>query len=110
MPEGYIPSRPYPGKVFRLRDAAAANQLVVVRCIGCRRSVRYLAADLVTLLDAMRPAHDPPFACSKCGTTNGMRVTLHSPEVGDYGHLTVRRPGPVRRIQTWRSVKLGDNI
>jgi hypothetical protein len=33
MPEGYISARPYPGRVFRLRDAAAANQLIVVRCL-----------------------------------------------------------------------------
>jgi len=110
MPEGYIPSRPYPGKVYRLREAAAANQLIVVRCVGCRRSVRYLATDLVTLLDPMRPAYDPPFACSKCGTTEGMKVTFHFPEVGDFGSLTVRRPGPVRRIQTWRTVRLGDDV
>lgn len=108
MPEGYHPARPYPGKVYRLRDAAEAGQIVVVRCIGCRRSVRYLATDLVALLDPLRPAHDAPFPCSRCGTTGNMKVSFHSPALGDYGALVVRRPGPVRHIQTWRSVKLGD--
>jgi hypothetical protein len=108
MPEGYPPARPYPGKVYRLRDAAEANQLVVVRCVRCRRSARYLATDLVTLMDPLRPAHDPPFDCSQCGTTANMKVGLHSPAAGDYGHLVVRRPGPVRHIQTWYSARLGD--
>lgn len=109
MPEGYQPARPYPGKVYRLRDAAEANQLIVVRCLGCRQSVRYLASDLTTLLDPLRPAHEPPFPCSRCGTDRDMKVRLHSPAIGDYGHLVVRRPGPVKHIQTWRSVKLGDD-
>ena len=108
MPEGYISTRPYPGKVFRLRDAAAANQLIVVRCLRCRRLARYLASDLIALLDPMQPAHHPPFACSKCQSANDLKVSLHTPEAGDYGHLIVRRPGPVKSIQTWRSAKLGD--
>jgi hypothetical protein len=108
MPEGYISARPYPGKVYRLRDAAEANQLIVVRCVRCRRFARYLAADLVGLLDPMQPAHNPPFPCSACESTEMLKVTLHAPAPGDYGHLVVRRPGPVKHIQTWRSVRLGD--
>lgn len=108
MPEGYHSPRPYPGKRFRLLDAADANQLIVVRCLGCRRSVRCLASDLIHILDPRTVAHQPPFPCSKCGTAVEMRVSLHTPSAGDYGHLVVRRPGPVRHIQTWRSVYLGD--
>jgi hypothetical protein len=67
MPEGYHPGRPYPGKRYRLKDAAEANQLIVVRCVGCQRSVRYLATDLVHMLDPRLDAHNPPFVCSKCG-------------------------------------------
>lgn len=37
-----------------------------------------------------------------------MRVKLTSAFAGDWGNLEIRRPGPVRVIQTWRTVKLGD--
>src|SRR4051812_31266383 len=108
MPEGYTPARPYPGRRYRLKDAAEANQLVIVRCVGCRRTVRYIAADLCLLLDPRGDADAVPFACSKCRTVAHMRVTLHPPALGDYGHLVVRRPGPVKHIQTWKTVRLGD--
>lgn len=42
MPEGYQKERPYPGKTFKLSQAAASNLLVLVRCSQCRRMVRYL--------------------------------------------------------------------
>jgi hypothetical protein len=32
------------------------------------------------------------------------------PTPGDYGHLTVRRPAGIRQTQTWRTVKLGDEL
>jgi hypothetical protein len=110
MPEGYQKARPYPGQYYRLKDAAELNQLIIVRCATCRRMMRYLATDLVTLLDPNLPADRPPFPCSKCSSAARMSVRVHTPELGDYGHLIVRRPGPIRRIRTWRSVKLGDRI
>jgi len=108
MPEGYPPSRHYPGKFHRLRDAAEIGQLVVVRCVRCRRGATYLASDLVQFLDPLRDAREPPFTCSKCGTTDSLKVSLKLPDAGDWGSLTVRRPGPVKVTQTWRTVKLGD--
>jgi hypothetical protein len=108
MPEAYQPSRPYPGKRYRLQDAADANQLIAVRCLRCRRSAHYLASDLIHILNPRADAHQRPFACSKCWTAADMKVKLISPSPGDYGHLVVRRPGPVRHIQTWKSVRLGD--
>lgn len=108
MPDSYRPARPYPGKRYRLKEAAENHQLIVVRCVGCRRSIRYLASDLCLILNPESGAHAVPFACSTCGTAGKMRVKLHSPSPRDYGHLIVRRTGAVRRIQTWRTVKLGD--
>lgn len=109
MPEGYISARPYPGTTYRLKDAAEANQLIVVRCAHCRRVVRYLASDLLTLLkDPRRDAYAPPFPCSTCKTGDYLKVKMHSPMPGDYGALVLRRPGPVRHIQTWKTVRLGD--
>ncbi|ODU67782.1 MAG: hypothetical protein BGO82_07780 [Devosia sp. 67-54] len=68
-----------------------------------------LAADLLALLgEPSREAYAPPFPCSKCGTADHMKVSMHSPSIGDYGALVVRRPGPVIRKQTWKTVKLGD--
>ena len=74
----------------------------------CRRAVTFLATDLIAFCDPAQPALTVPFPCSRCQTTEFMRVTLGSAVDGDWGNLTIRRPGPVRRIQTWRSVKLGD--
>lgn len=108
MPSPYRGERPYPGQEYTLRHAAEAHQLVECRCTLCRRLVRYLAADLVTILHPDRDALEPPFTCSGCGKTEYIHVKLTSAASGDYGHLLVRRPGPVRLIRTWRWVKLGD--
>jgi len=102
------PGTHYPGKDYLLRHAAADGQLIVCRCNACKRMVRYLAADLAQVLGPDRYAAKPPFACSVCGKTDYVSVKFASPSPGDYGHLTVRRPGPVRHVQTWRTVKLGD--
>jgi hypothetical protein len=109
MPEPPWLQKRYPGKNHLLRHAAEQNQLVIVRCNLCRRSITYLATDLVTLLPPDRLALEVPFTCSKCGTTEFMRVKLTSPFPGDWGNLVIRRPGPVRMIQSWRTVKLGDD-
>lgn len=108
MPESHPPARRYPGKYHRLKDAAALGQLIVVRCSLCRRSATYLAADLVAIIDPAHDASEPPFNCSKCGKADYMRVTLRLPAAGDWGSLPVRRPGPLKVTQTWRTVKLGD--
>ena len=107
MPAPYRGERPYPGQGHSLGDAAKHNQLVICRCNLCRKPVRYLATDLVTILNPARDALLPPFTCSGCGKTEYIQVKLTSAMPGDVGHLMVRRPGPVRVIQTWRWVKLG---
>jgi hypothetical protein len=60
MPEPYYKARPYPGQVYQLRHAAAAGQLVVIRCNLCRRGATYLATDLAALLGRYRDALWPP--------------------------------------------------
>jgi hypothetical protein len=109
MPEPPWLQKRYPGKNHLLRHAAEQNQLVIVKCNLCRRSITYLASDLVTLLPPDELALEVPFTCHKCGTREFMRVTLTSPFPGDWGNLVIRRPGPLRIIQTWRTVKLGDD-
>lgn len=84
------------------------GQLVIVRCNLCHRSATYLATDLAQLLDPNRDALLPPFTRSKCGLDEYLQVTLRLPYDSDWGSRKVRRPGPVRRTQTWRTVKLGE--
>lgn len=108
MPEAFPKERPYPGKYVKLQDAAAAHQIVTVRCKGCRRVVRFLAEDLVQILDPDRDVTLPPFPCSRCGSTDRLKVEVISAGANDVGLMEVRRPGPVQRHQTWRTMKLGD--
>lgn len=62
----------------------------------------------MTVVAPDRPADAPLFPCSKCGKIDYVHVNLHGPSDADYGHLVIRRPGKVKRIQTWHSVLLGD--
>jgi hypothetical protein len=41
--------------------------------------------------------------------TFGSPAPDHWIAAGDFGSLAVRRPGPVKHIQTWRFEKLGDS-
>lgn len=108
MPEGYRKHRPFPGQGYSLKDAAADGVLLIVRCTLCNRMRRYLASDLVEMLDPGGWADHPPFPYAKCGRWDAMSVKFHHPSPGDYGHLVVRRPAGVKRTQMWKDVKLGD--
>ncbi len=111
MPAGYQKIRPHPNqpKPMTLAEAAELGNLIKLRCNGCRRTTYYLASDLAEVYGPTRAALDPPpIVCSRCGTDEMLRVEMHSPSEGDWGRLPIRRPGPVRHIQTWRGVKLGD--
>lgn len=112
MPESHFKPHPHPYRPhYRLKDAAADGMVLHVRCMLCRRSGYYLAADLVKLFDPDLPIlWRAPFPCSRCGTAEHIRVVTRLPAAGDYGHLPVRRPAQVLHIQTWRTVKLGDNV
>jgi predicted RNA-binding Zn-ribbon protein involved in translation (DUF1610 family) len=93
---------------FGLQRAAELGNLLVLRCRRCRRTSYFLPADLVEVYGDME-VDDFRLPCSKCGTSEMVRVEeLRTPKPGDYGSLDIRRPGPVKHIQTWRTVKLGD--
>lgn len=94
---------------YTLAQAAERGQLIKVRCGCCRRTAHYLAKDLAELLGGHRPALAVPFPCSKCQTDDYMRVDYITPSPGDVGCIEVRRPGPLKVRQTWRTVKLGDD-
>lgn len=108
MPEAFPKERPYPGTYVKLRHAAEAHQLVVVKCKNCRRVARFLCEDLVRVLDPERDVTLPPFPCSRCRSSDRLHVEVISVGASDVGLMEVRRPGPVQRTQTWRTMKLGD--
>jgi hypothetical protein len=108
MPSPYRGERPYPGQEWTLRHAAEAGQIVVCRCVLCRSSVRYLAADLVAFFDPGRDARQPYFSCASCGKDEWLRVTLTYPAKHDFGEMLIRRPGEVKMVQTWKWVRLGE--
>ena len=109
MPTVHPKQRSHPAvPIRRLRDAARDGQIVTVRCNLCRHTVNFLARDLVKILDPDRPAFAPPFPCSKCRSTEFLDVRTLTPSPADYGNLSVRRPGRVKTVQLWRTVKLGD--
>lgn len=81
----------------------------LVRCNGCRKTTYFLSADLAKLFSEDRGDREPlPFPRSRCHTDEMLQVSLRSIADGDYEHLEVRRPGPAKHIQTWRTVRLGD--
>jgi hypothetical protein len=108
MPQPYRPGLEPLHKTYTLEKAAKDGMIVVVRCTLCRRIVRFLATDLLEMINPLRDAYLPPYPCSICGKGEYLHVTVHMPSAGDYGHLVVRRPAGVRRVQMWKSVKLGD--
>ena len=96
------------GNIYPLKAAAQSGQLLVVTCSRCHRTVHFLATDLIEFISGEKDTALAPFPCSRCGKKDCIRVTVRTPYSGDYGQLVVRRPGPVRKIQTWRDLKLGD--
>lgn len=93
---------------FSMGDAAKLGQLIKVRCGGCRRTVFFLASDLAELFGEDTWALKPPISCSRCQHDTWLRIDTFTPRPGDYGQMVVRRPGPVKVIQTWRTEKLGE--
>ncbi|RII39010.1 hypothetical protein DL237_10050 [Pseudooceanicola sediminis] len=105
-----MPTRPPPigappGRYRTLGDAARDGQIVVLRCNRCRRTVNFLAIDLVPIIGAYHNAHEPVFNCTWCKTGEWVTTRLRIPQLEEYGYLTIRRPGRV--IQTWYDAKLG---
>lgn len=109
MPEPYWPKYQNPD-AMTLEQAAALHYLVTYKCGCCHRLVRFLAEDLSRLYGPLNLALEPLFPCGKCKSWDYLRVDVVAPREGDFGHLEVRRPGRVRIIQPWKTVKLGDEM
>lgn len=87
----------------RLGQAAAAGLFIVCKCYVCRRSVVYLAADLVELYGDQQWLEDLfGGRCPRCQSRTSWRVRQRYPSTADVGMLCVRRPAGVRRIQLWK--------
>ncbi len=79
-----------------------------VNCNLCRRTIYYLATDLVQFVGAAHPVHILPFACGTCKTAEYMRMTVHAPDIGDCGKLRMRRIDKVVQVTKWIDVLLGE--
>jgi hypothetical protein len=110
----------------RLGDCAKANMLIVCSCRQCRRTVTYLAADLLDYfrgLDQSRAERGfRPYArpltelrivgelwrkCPRCGATREWSETERYAKDEDVGHTMIRRPNGFRMVQIWRNEWFG---
>lgn len=96
------------GGPYTLARAAAAGQVVEVRCTRCNRVARFLASDLAELLYPDRDSLLPPFPCGGCKRADCIRVGLMTPAPGDAGSLPVRRPAKLIHYWTSKTVMLGE--
>ena len=87
-----------------MKDAAEANQLITLRCYKCRRSVTYLAKDLVGIVGEEWSLHIPPFNCHKDGP-EFTKIEVWTATAEDRGRVPVRRPTEL--VQKWKTVMLG---
>ena len=105
MPERYPP----PGK-YRVRDYLGKDRVMVVKCGGCHRIVRYLVEDIAAIKGGDWDITCPPYPCSTCGTRDAMGVFLKEATKADVGVMEIRRPWKVVTIQKWMTVKLGEPV
>lgn len=92
---------------YRWSNVRDTGRLLCFRCGVCRRRMFFDPADLIEVF-GNRDWQDCPFPCSKCQSRLAVDVSMYYPEPGDYGRLRIRRPGRLRKIRTWRTVRLGD--
>lgn len=96
------------GKYFTLDDATEQGHIVRVRCSTCGRAANFIPEDLAEVYGGSRPALIPLFPCSRCQSTEFVRVTTYDPDIADFGRLTIRRPGPMKTIRTWHNEILSE--
>lgn len=106
MPESFPPVHPYPGKYRTMADAAKEGLIVTLRCNRCRRTVNFLAWDLVEIIGPKHYLHVPSFPCTRCGTIEYVAVAVKTAKREDLGNMIVRRPAGT--VQLWRNETLGE--
>lgn len=100
------PSRGWWYQPFLWR-AANAGMLVRCRCILCRRTVHYLATDLLEVFSRDAVIGNLWGCCPRCGSSDFWSESERYPSSDDVGHLVIRRPAGERRIQLWRNEYYG---
>lgn len=85
------------------------GRILLFNCGLCRKRLYFDPADLIAVYGDCDWQYCP-FVCSRCGKREFIDITMYRPDPGDYGQLTVRRPGKVKHVQTWKTVKLGDEV
>lgn len=80
--------------------------VVELRCNLCRRTVTYLAIDLLRVCPPDHSVHVPPFGCARCGTMEFVSIRSRIPLPEEYGKLIIRRP--VRQVWKWTNSPLGE--
>ena len=81
--------------------------LVRCRCILCRRTVHYLATDLVEVFHRDTVIGHLWGRCPRCGSGDFWTEDERHPSSDDVGHLIIRRPAGVREIQLWKNEYYG---
>lgn len=100
----------------RLWNCAKAGMLIVCTCQDCRRSVTYLASDLLehfrwqaeqagrsrAHLVEMRLIGELWGKCPRCGTVEHWIEQERYPTSDDVGNTRIRRPAGFRQVRQWR--------
>jgi hypothetical protein len=81
---------------------ARFESLIQHECLNCQRTVVFLPKDLLELFALDVNAYARHLACSLCGSTEHVRVTLRTPMTEDIARLKVRRLDRIKQIPVWR--------
>lgn len=93
-----------PNQRYTLAQAAAAGNMLQVRCYLCLRPAQvFLASDLARLLGDDADAYAVPFPCGECGKTEFVNVKLRTPFDADVGKLIIRRLVRIDKVARWRN-------
>ena len=104
MPASRPPAHPYPGTYKSLDQAARDGEIYELTCNACKRTVRYLAIDLINLVEGTWPIYQPIWRCRRHGTEY-LVSSSRRPRPEEYGRLMIRRPS---RVVRWRNEPLGE--
>lgn len=76
-------------------QAARHNMLLVVECVPCNKSARFLARDIAIWLGYGRSIEGLPFTCRDCGA-RASRITPYEYDLGRANEIIVWRPTRLR--------------
>lgn len=94
-----------PSSIFRrehLRQAAAANMLIIRACRHCKHEEVYVAADLLLVYGDKPVESFGGGDCSKCGGRHCAHAFSHFPQQSDVGRRELMRPAGWQKKWSWR--------